>query len=57
MWKLSYLIGRAFSGKNFPRNPKEASSELFPKPKTIPMPEVLKKKIRKEQNNGQSGAN
>lgn len=44
MWKEAYLIGWATLGKNYARKPEKASPELYPKPKTIQMPEVLRKK-------------
>lgn len=45
IWKEAYLIGVAFGGKNYPKNPQDASPELYPKPKTIAMPDVLRNKI------------
>jgi len=45
VWKQAYLIGVAFGGKNYPRTPQKASPELYPKPKTIPMPSGLLGKL------------
>lgn len=48
MWKQSYLTGwSAMNGKTYPHTPQKASPELYPPPKRIPMPEVLKQKILK----------
>lgn len=43
LWKQAYLIGAAFGGKKFPRDPQTASPELYPKKKTIPMPVGLRR--------------
>lgn len=45
IWKQAYLIGVAFAGKKYPRTPEEASPELYPKKKTIPMPKGLLGKL------------
>lgn len=45
MWKESYLTGLAFGGKKYPRTPQEASPDLYPKQKTIAIPEELRKKM------------
>ena len=45
MWKEAYLTAWAVMGKKFPKKPKEASPELFPKPKAIEMPENLRRRI------------
>lgn len=48
MWKESYLIAWAvMDSKSYPRKPEKASPELYPKPKSIPMPENLIKKLRR----------
>ena len=41
LWKQAYLIGVAFGGKKYPKNPEEAVPEYFPKP-SIPMPDFLR---------------
>lgn len=51
MWKQAYLISLAFT-KQFPRTPRDASKELFPKPKTIKMPSVLQNKLTERYKNG-----
>ena len=45
MWKGAYLTAWAVMGKKYPKSPKEASPELHPKPKTIEMPENLRRRI------------
>lgn len=45
IWKQGILFGSAFGGKKYPKDPEAASPELYPKKKTIPMPEILKGKI------------
>ena len=46
LWKSAYLTAwAAMDGKHYPKKPEKASPELYPKPKTIPMPEVLRKKM------------
>ena len=45
MWKEAYLISFAtMDGKKYPKKPEKASPELYPKPKTIQMPENLMRK-------------
>ena len=48
MWKQAYLIGVAFGGKKFPKDPEEAVPEYFPKP-SIPMPDFLKEEWAKQK--------
>ena len=48
IWKMAYLTAWAcMDGKTYPKTPQKASPELYPKPKTIPMPEKLMNKIRR----------
>lgn len=44
MWRMAMLIAWASVGKNYPDNPEEAVPELYPRPKTYPMPEFLRQK-------------
>lgn len=47
MWKQAYLIGfAAMNGKKYPKKPEKASPELYPKAKTIKMPENLLNKVK-----------
>lgn len=49
MYKQAYLIGLAFSGKNFPESPEKASPELYPPKKTYKMPDWLRKRYLKQK--------
>lgn len=48
MWKQSMLTGWSAMGKDYPKTPEEACPELFPRKRTIKMPNWLKEKWLKK---------
>ena len=48
MWKQAYLNALAQSSGKFPSTPEDATPELYPPKKSIPMPSFLKEKWLKK---------
>lgn len=48
MWKQAYLNALAQCGSKFPTTPEEATPELYPPKKSIPMPDFLREKWLKK---------
>lgn len=49
-WKIGMMSRIGFNGKHYPKDPKEASPELFEKKKSAKMPEWLLSDYEKKLN-------